>query len=143
MAPNLFRILLVLVVLFALLRGSRDERQVALICLVGAVVTTLVLSPLAQRFESVEAPVMMVDFTVFAGFLLVALRSDRFWPLWVAGLQLTTILGHLLKGLETDLLPRAYAAALNFWAYPIVLILAIGTWRNHRRLQAQDRPNAA
>lgn len=137
MAPNLFRILLVLVVLFAFLRGSRDERQVALICMVGAILTTVVLSPLAQRFESVEARVMVVDLVVFAGFLLVALRSERFWPLWVAGLQLTTILGHLLKGLEGDLLPRAYAAALNFWAYPIVLILAIGTWRNHRRLQAQ------
>jgi len=137
MAPNLFRLLLVLVVLFAFLRGSRDERQVALICLAGAILTTVVLSPLAQRFESIEAPVMFVDLAVFAGFLLVALRSDRFWPLWVAGLQLTTIMGHMLKGVEGDLLPRAYAAALNFWAYPIVLILAVGTWRNHRRLQAQ------
>jgi len=143
MAPNLFRLLLVLVVLFAFLRGSRDERQVALICLAGAILTTVVLSPLAQRFESIEAPVMFVDLAVFAGFLLVALRSDRFWPLWVAGLQLTTIMGHMLKGVEGDLLPRAYAAALNFWAYPIVLILAVGTWRNHRRLQAQVDARAA
>jgi hypothetical protein len=133
----------VLVVLFAFLRGSRDERQVALICLAGAILTTVVLSPLAQRFESIEAPVMFVDLAVFAGFLLVALRSDRFWPLWVAGLQLTTIMGHMLKGVEGDLLPRAYAAALNFWAYPIVLILAVGTWRNHRRLQAQVDARAA
>jgi hypothetical protein len=143
MAPTVFRILLVLVVLYALMRGSRDERYVAIICLVGAIVTTLVLSPLAQRFESVETPVMAVDLAVFAGFLAVALRSQRFWPLWVAGLQLTTIMGHLLKGFESDLLPRAYAASLNFWAYPIVLVLAIGTWRRQRRDRAEKDPAPA
>ena len=133
MAPTVFRIFLALVVLYALARGSRDERQVAIICLVGAVATTLALPPLAERFASVEQPVLIVDLFVFAGFLAVALRSERFWPLWVAGLQLTTIMGHLLKGVDSQLLPRAYAASLNFWAYPIVLILGIGTWRGQRR----------
>lgn len=133
MAPTIFRMLLALVVLYALLRGSRDERYVAIICLLGAAVTTLVLAPLTQRFGQVETPVMIVDLAVFAGFLVVAMRSERFWPLWVAGLQLTTIMSHLLKAIESELLPRAYAAALNFWAYPIVLILAIGTWRSHQR----------
>jgi hypothetical protein len=132
-----FRILLALVVLYALLRGSRDERHVALICLVGAVLTTLVLSPLAERFESVETPVMLVDLAVLAGFIAVALRSERFWPLWISGLQLTTIMGHVLKEVDLDLLPRAYGAALNFWAYPIILILAIGTWRTQRRLNRE------
>jgi hypothetical protein len=137
MAPTVFRILLALVVLYALMRGSRDERHVALICLFGAAVTTLVLSPLADRFAGVEGPVLLVDLAVLAGFSTVALRSERFWPLWVAGLQLTTLMGHMMKGVESELLPRAYAAALNFWAYPIILILAIGTWRSHRRALEQ------
>ena len=133
-----FRLFLALVVLYALLRGSRDERHVALICLVGTVLTTLVLSPLAERFATVERPVMLVDLAVLAGFIVVALRSERFWPLWVAGLQLTTIMGHVVKEVDLAMLPRAYGAALNFWAYPIVLILAIGTWRTQRRLN-RDR----
>lgn len=135
MAPTVFRLLLALVVLYALMRGSRDERQVALICLIGAVVTTVVLAPLAQRFATVEAPVMAVDLAVFIGFLAVALRSQRFWPLWVAGLQLTTMLGHVLKAIESNLVPYAYGAALNFWAYPIIVILAVGTWRNQQRIK--------
>lgn len=134
MAPTVFRILLALVALYAFIRGSRDERQVALICVIGALLTHLVISPLAERFASVETPVMAVDLVVFTGFLVVALRSDRFWPLWVAGLQLTTMMGHILKGIDSGLLPRAYGAAMTFWAYPIVLVLAIGTWRQHRRL---------
>lgn len=128
-----FRILLLAVVLYALARGGRDERHVAIICAVGALVTSLVISPLAERFEGLEIQVLVVDVAVMAGFLAVALRSDRFWPLWVAGLQLTTIMGHLLKQMESNLIPQAYAAALNFWAYPIVVILGVGTFRAQLR----------
>ena len=140
MAPTLFRIFLALVAVYALLRGTRDERMVGVICVAGALATHLVISPLANRFASVEVPVMLVDLAVFGGFLAVALRSERFWPLWVAGLQLTTMMGHMLKAIDIDLLPRAYGAAMTFWAYPIVLVLAIGTWRveRYRELPPRD-----
>ncbi|MEO6581379.1 MAG: hypothetical protein ABIN68_01060 [Sphingomicrobium sp.] len=35
------------------------------------------------------------------------------------------------------LVPIAYAAAGRFWVYPILLILAVGTWRTSRRLRLQ------
>jgi hypothetical protein len=142
MAPTIFRSLLALVALYAFLRGSRDERLVGVICIAGAVISHLVISPLTQRFEGVETHVMMVDLAVFAGFLAVALRSERFWPLWVAGLQLTAMMGHVFKAFDSNLIPRAYGAALYFWAYPIVVILAIGTWRTRRRLR-QERSSIA
>ena len=135
MAPTLFRVLLALVALYALLRGERDERTVCAILVIGVIATHLVISPVANRFAGVETPVMFVDLIVFLGFLWVALQSERFWPLWIAGLQLTTILGHVLKAVDIQLFSRAYGAALVFWSYPIVLILAIGTWRTQRRLQ--------
>ncbi len=139
MAPWLFRILLLAVALYALFRGGRDERMVALVCVAGTIATMIVISPLVDRFEQMELGVLLVDVAVFAGFMAVALRSERFWPLWVAGLQLTTMLGHSLKGIDTNIFHVAYGAALNFWAYPIVLILAVGTWRSHsRRLDQTD-----
>lgn len=138
MAPNLFRLLLVIVVLYAFLRGGREERAAAALCLAAAISTTLLLAPLNQRFSVIEFNVLAVDIALFIGFVIIALRSQRFWPLWVAGLQLTTILGHVMKGLEGDLLPKAYAAALNFWAYPIILILGIATWRTKHRNPDHD-----
>jgi hypothetical protein len=143
MAPSLFRTLLALVALYALLRGSRDERLAAIILVVGVIATHLVISPLHERFAGLETPVMTVDIIVFAGFLWVALRSERFWPLWIAGLQLTTIFGHVLKAVDTGLFSRAYGAALVFWGYPILLILAIGTWRGQRRARSQGGPATA
>jgi hypothetical protein len=134
MAPNLFRVLFALVTLYALSRGKRDERLVGIIMIIGLVATELVLPPVRERFETFESKLMLVDLAVFAGFLWVALRSDRFWPLWIAGLQLTALLGHVLKAIDVGLFARAYAAALVFWAYPMVLILAVGTWRSQRRM---------
>jgi hypothetical protein len=142
MAPTLFRILLAFVALYALLRGKRDERTVSIILVVGVVATHFAWAPVPERFAGLETHVMAIDIAVFAGFLWVALRSDRFWPMWIAGLQLTAIMGHLLKAADSGLFSRAYGAALMFWVYPIVLILAIGTWRGHRRAQRQGAPTA-
>ena len=140
MAPTFFRILLAVVAISALGCGRRDERLVCAILVLGVIATHLVISPIAHRFTGIESPVMLVDIVVFAGFLWVALRSERFWPLWIAGLQLTTILGHILKLMDTHLFSRAYGAALVFWSYPIVLILAIGTYRHQRRSQRENTP---
>jgi len=133
--PIIFGPLLLAVCIYAWLRGGTDERAVAATCLAGTVATIFVISPLRQRYAGVEEGLLLVDLAVLAGFITVALRSRRFWPLWVAGLQLTTSLGHILKGVDQDLLPRAYGAALQFWSYPILLILAVGTYRSHRRLR--------
>lgn len=134
--PFIFGPLLLAVCIYAWLRGGTDERAVAATCLAGTIATVLVISPLRHRYAGVEEGLMLVDLAVLAGFITVALRSRRFWPLWVAGLQLTTSLGHILKGVDHDLLPKAYGAALQFWSYPILLILAIGTYRSHRRASA-------
>jgi hypothetical protein len=139
MAPNFFRILLALVALYALLCGKRDERHVGVIFVAGVVATELVLPAPALRFATIETHLMLVDVAVFLGFTWVALRSDRFWPLWIAGLQLTAIFGHALKAIDAELFSRAYAAALLFWAYPMLLILALGTWRGERRRARQRR----
>jgi len=133
--PFIFAPLLLAVCLYAWLRGSIDERVVAAICLAGTAATMLVISPLRHRYSGVEEGLLLVDLAVLAGFVTVALRSKRFWPLWAAGLQLTTSLGHILKGVDQDLVPQAYGAALQFWSYPILIVLAVGTFRAHRRLR--------
>jgi hypothetical protein len=42
-------------------------------------------------------------------------------------------MSHLMKAVDLDLLPKAYAAAAVFWSYPILLVIVVGTWRTNRR----------
>ena len=133
--PFIFGPLLLAVCIYAWWRGGADERVVAATGLAGTAATMIAISPLRHRYSGVEEGLLLVDLAVLAGFVTVALRSKRFWPLWVAGLQLTTSIGHLLKGVDQDLLPKAYGAALHFWSYPILIVLAVGTFRRHQRLR--------
>ncbi|MCL6683437.1 hypothetical protein [Sphingomonas alba] len=143
MTPHLYWTILTLTCLYAGIAGGSDERSVAIVCLVASVVTAFVLSPWGHRYSQLEAGEMVVDLAVFASFVLVALRSDRFWPLWIAGLQLTSSLAHLMKGMNLDLVPQAYAAATKFWSYPILLIVIIGTWRRQQRVRREHRTHTA
>jgi hypothetical protein len=118
---------------YALWRGRKYEQIAALICLAATVVSVSMSSPLNQRYVGLEMGDVLVDFLVLGAFVFVALRSDRFWPLWVAGLQLTMSISHVLKAIQPDLIPIAYAAAERFWSYPILAIIAIGTWRSDQR----------
>ncbi len=138
MAPTLYWILLLACCGYAMWQGRREERTVALICLVATIASLWALPPIAQRYVGLETGVLIVDVAVLAGFLAVALKSDRFWPLWVTGFHLTGGLAHFFKGVDVGLLPQAYAAAARFWAYPILIVLAVGTWREHRRRRQSD-----
>lgn len=143
LSPLTYWFVLIAVSAYAFARGRVDERLAAAVCVVATFVTWLFNSPLEVRFSGVEIGVFAADLFALAGFTLVALRSDRFWPLWVAGLQLTTTLSHMLKAIQIDLMPQAYAAAARFWVYPIFLIIVIGTWRSHQRSQSERRARAA
>lgn len=133
LSPFTYWIVLLAVSVYAFARGRLDERWAAAICIAATIGTRLLHSPLSSRFSNVEIGVLVVDCMALLGFTLIALRSERFWPLWVAGLQLTTIIAHFLKAVELDLMPQVYAAAARLWVYPIFLIIVIGTSRGHRR----------
>lgn len=124
---------------YALWRGRSDERIVAAVCLLASVATPFAISPLQMRYASVESGLLIIDLLVLLVFIGIALRSQRFWPLWVAGLQLTNSISHLMKLVDFELVPRAYGAAAALWSYPILAILAVGTWRSHRRGVEEQR----
>ena len=138
LSPIIYWLLLAGIAAYAFIRGRLDERLVALTCIVATLITWLFNSPLSERFGQVENGVLVADLLALAGFTLVALRSDRFWPMWVAGLQLTTTMAHLFKAIDVNLMPSAYALAARFWVYPIFIIIVVGTWRGHRRRMSES-----
>ena len=142
MAPHFYWILLTLTCAYSLWKGGTDERTAATVCIIASVVSVFVLSPLAKRYSGVETGELTVDLLVLAAFTYIALTSERFWPLWIAGLQLTASMAHVLKSIQLGLMPEAYAAATRIWSYPILLIIAVGAWRNHKRRQSEEQASA-
>jgi hypothetical protein len=130
----LYWCLVLLVLILALRRGDRDTRIAAVICLIASAATVL----LRQLFSPAETEIAILDVTVLLTFVVIALRSSRFWPLWVAGLQLTTTLAHGFRLLTPGLVDIAYQTALRFWSYPILLIVIVAALRSqtHRPVES-------
>lgn len=129
-----YYVLLVLCWIYALLKGGLPERIGATILAIGSTLTVAALSSLAIRFGTVEIGVFLVDVATLAAFLVLALRAERYWPLWLTALQIIGIGGHALKLAEPGAIREAYAFALAFWSYPMLALIALGTWRHQRRV---------
>lgn len=124
-----FYLLLASVVLLALWRGKRDERIAAAVCVIGTALTVHAGDELPDRFQTFDGFAFMVDLGVFLAFLAIALRSERYWPLWVAGLQLSALTVHPMMVISPDLPAKVFGVGLAFWSYPILVLIGIGAWR--------------
>lgn len=128
---------------YALLRGGKYERSAAVVFLSATLVSVAWHHLFPSGYRHIILTEVLVDTAVLMSVTAIALMSDRFWPLWVAGLQLVDSTAHFLRAIYTNLPPWAYAIAERFWSYPILVILLIGAWRQNRRTQAaREAPSA-
>jgi hypothetical protein len=126
--------LLALCVAYALAGGGAPEKTGAAIYALSVVVTHILLMTHLGRWRGIEFGVFFVDIATFALFCVLAIRANRFWPIWVSALLGLGVLGHLARWAGPDVLWYAYAVVLTIWSYPILAILAIGTFNHRRRL---------
>lgn len=129
----LFLVILLACCGFAFVSGGAPERIGAAIYAAGSFGTLAVVSAAPIRFQGVEVGVFIVDGFVFLGFIALALRANRFWPIWVSALVGIGIAGHLAMLLRPQVIPWAYAVVLSIWSYPILTVMTAGTFLHRRR----------
>jgi hypothetical protein len=117
----------------ALWRGGWPERAVAIINLIGMFVTPLVQE---RPFVShLQLNILMADLCVLASFTVVALRSNRWWPLFATAAALMTVLTDIAYG-WVHLSHRLALTGEVIWSYISLFALAAGIaeveWRRRR-----------
>ena len=87
-------------------------------------------SPLVETnaFVQAEIGILLIDGSLLAYLLVLALRSDRFWPMWAAGFQIVGTSIHGASIADPAIWPFAYATAQVFWSYPVLFSLLFGSW---------------
>jgi hypothetical protein len=118
---------LIAVCLFAWRSGGQDERAGASIMFLGSLATVLAKGPLPITLGNGEWSLPVVDLSVLAGFIILTLRSPRIWPIWASGFHVVAVATHLANFTKPDIVPRAYALAQGFWAYPMLTAIVLGT----------------
>lgn len=100
--------------------------------LAGSIATFLADSVRGPESASVQVEMLLMDLLVLSGFLVLVLKSDRFWPLWACGIHLVSVATHLAMLFYPTVLPLAYRVVLGLWAYPMMAAIVIGAldpWR--------------
>jgi hypothetical protein len=129
-----FRAFLILCCSYAWWKGGGPERVGSTIFFVGVVLTRLAESEWATRWSGVENGVFAVDLGTFVALAALALTAERFWPLWLTALQLLATTGHVVKMADPTLIRWGYAFIIAIWSYPMLALIALGTWRHQRRV---------
>lgn len=138
----LFVLLQFAVSFFAIRRGGAPERVVGWMLLVAEFLNLVGGVP-AGGFRIVAQSQFFADVALFGGLLIVALRANRFWPIWLAALQLIAIGVHGVRAIDGFLVPYAYYKSLEKIAYPMCLALAVGTYHYLRRGRIEGQAPAA
>jgi len=129
-----FNCLLVSCAAYAFVRGGAPEKVVAAAFIVAAAASYAVI-PAQGRFHGLEFGLLSIDAGLLVVLVAVALSANRFWPIWIASLQLFALLVHVARAYQEDVLPIVYFAVISRIAYPMLAMLAIGTACHFRRVR--------
>jgi hypothetical protein len=117
-------IALVLSAAAGLWRGGWPERAAAF-GMVGAwFVSALFQSSLQRR--GVQTGVMITDILLLALLLAIALKSDRWWPMWAAAFQAMNVVVHLAVLADAKIWGWAYFTGGAVFSYLVMLSLLVG-----------------
>jgi hypothetical protein len=128
---SLFWALTLLCCSYAILFGGRDGRWAAFLFLAAAGLT-FPAELLGRAWGETEWLVLGVDFAFLAAMYALMLSSRRYWPIWMTGFHLITVVTHLSTMMAPSFAPMIYWAMGSFWAIPVLLALLIGVELDRR-----------
>ena len=113
--------------------GKGPERQVAGILLANLFLCIFHVMVSGQvRFGQMDRVVALVDLASLVGFLWVALRANRMWPLLIAALQIMVMIAHLSVFVVPGA-PEVYWGMMALSQYLQLVVLAAGLAMHHLR----------
>jgi len=123
----------------ALWRGGKPERIIAIAMLIAAFGTPLVqMRPIVNN---VDYSVLTVDSVLLLVMFAVALKSDRWWPLFCTAFHLISVGIHVMKLTRPDISHSVYATIRMLFSNFSILALGAGVveietrrWLQHRTL---------
>ncbi len=125
------------VVLFGLARryGKEPEQQVAAILLANFLLLLFYVELRGNvAFASVDRVLAVLDLGSLVGFLWVALRANRMWPLLIAALQVVVMIAHLSVFIELGA-RTVYWGMMAVSQYLQLFVLAGGLISHHLRVK--------
>lgn len=127
---------LLITVSAAFWRGGWPERLAAGAMIAAWLGTALLYNSILQR--GVQIAPMIVDALLLSVLLFIALRSNRWWPMWACAFQALTFVLHLALIADAVLWSRAAWMANSCFSYLTMLALLCGALSRRRATASPD-----
>ena len=134
----LFNLILLLCAGYASIIGGRTGRAGSLI-FIAATVFTIVAFKANPTWTQTSYGIFAVDLGCWVALGALAIKTNRYWPIWALGFQTIAISTHLATMFAEDIVPHAYRALLSFWGIPILFAMVAGTLKDHRYAKAAQQ----
>ena len=135
--PIFYGILMWAVTIYAFRRGGWAEKLAASGLVVNSYLSALLVSPYETQYRHVEVSVALVDLGLLLLLTLIALRSRKFWPLWLTAFQGMALLAHFAPYVHVS--PWVYNRAAALWSWPMLIVLGFAVRGHHRRKSTENR----
>lgn len=117
-------------------RGGWPERLSASAMIVAWVATGVLYNSILLR--GTQAGPMLVDVMLMLALLFVALKSNRWWPMWACAFQALNVVLHFALLADEVLWRRASWIASSCFSYLAMLALLFGALGRRRDAAATD-----
>ena len=92
---------------------------------IGATMATLFAQD-AMPWSQTHIPVLVIDTLLLAALLILAIKSQVYWPIWAAGFHLITITGHAATLIVPDFRSSLYYYFNGMWAIFVQMAMVWG-----------------
>lgn len=119
---------------YALKRGGREERQVAIILALAYLATSLFYKLGTPDWLKPQLGILASDSLATVLLLIIALRSKRFWPLPIVAFQILPVLTQLALAFGENLVSYGLGVAQGAWSYLQLIVLVVATTRSRKQM---------
>ncbi|WP_330704265.1 hypothetical protein [Novosphingobium resinovorum] len=92
---------------------------------VAAALATYLGTTVLKHHVSLANATFLVDLALLCGLTQVALRTDRYWPLWICAFHALSVIAFLAWQIVPNS-PRLFKAISAFWSIPQLVVLCAG-----------------
>jgi hypothetical protein len=121
--------------------GRRTERVFVLVLVAASIATLLANRAIPEPVGKMEV-VRLIDLALFAIAWVLALKSDRFWPIWFTAMQTLSVLTEPASWQAEGIPHLIFSNLAAFWSLPGLIVLAGGTildWRKRASASPKSR----
>lgn len=122
---------LVLCTLYAGINGGRTGKAGAAIFIVATILSAAAAT-MNPSWATTSYGLFAVDGGCLLALIILALNSNRYWPIWAMGFQTVAVAKHMATLWIPDFVPKSYQALLSFWAIPILWVMVMGTRKDRQ-----------